>query len=233
MISRLLAICPSRNRPKELARMLESFDGTQSGKVELIIYIADDDPCLEDYRLALKNRQFIIGPRIPLVQVLNRIACKDYPGFEYYQEVNDDHVYRTQLWDKFLIKEIEEKGKGWGLACGNDLMTNEPWEIARHPSAAIISGNIVRTLGHFVWPELDHLGTDTYLRDIAEGIGAYYRRADIVIEHRHWLKGVAMDDNYRWVYSQDQWRKSYQVLTDWKSNHATKEIDKIKQARGF
>jgi hypothetical protein len=129
---KLLTICPSRNRPDKLARMLESFYATRS-IAEIVVYISDDDPQLEENKKVLKDIPHIIGPRRTLVKALNYIACELYPGIEYYQEINDDHVYHTKSWDEALIGVIEA-GNGWGISCGNDLMTNEPWEVSRHPS---------------------------------------------------------------------------------------------------
>ena len=230
---RLLTICPSRDRPELCKRMLESFDTTKTqSDTEIIVYVAEDDPQLGQYKELLKNRLHIIGVRRQLVKVLNHISCELYPDIPFYQEVNDDHIYRTQDWDRMLVRQIELQGNGWGISFGNDLMTNEPWHIVRHPSAAVISGNIVRTLGYFVLPELDHLFTDTYLRDIGEGINSYYRRIDIIIEHCHWIsKKAEMDDNYKMVYSQESYIKARKIYYTWQKYQKSIDIDKLLKAR--
>jgi len=229
---KLLSICPSRDRPELCKRMLESFDLTKSEGTEILVYVSIDDPQIGKYEDLLNGRLHIFGPRRNLVQVLNYVSCELYPDIEFYQEVNDDHTYRTKDWDKELIQAIEVKGKGWGIACGNDLMTNEPWEVARHPSAALVSGNIIRTLGYFVYPEIEHLYTDTYLRDVAEGIESLFRLEDIVIEHCHFISNKAVkDDNYNQVYSSESYIYSRKMYQRWVRSQRDIDIQKLNKAR--
>lgn len=230
---KLLTICPSRNRPELCRRMIDSFEATKAQPdTEILVYISHDDPQLTKYEELLKDKLHIVGQRRHLVKVLNYISCEVYPGIEYYQEINDDHIFRTSAWDRELINTIETKGKGWGISFGNDLMTNEPWEIARHPSGAVISGNIVRTLKCFILPELDHLFTDTYLRDIGEGINAYFRREDIIIEHCHLVsKKAQIDDNYRYVYNPRTFQQGLRIYGDWHRNESKLYLQKIIEAR--
>jgi len=230
---KLLSICPTRNRPELLKQMLESYRLTKTVDAEMFVYVSEDDPRLNDYRevfniFGVKN---IIAERRSVVKVLNYVSTELYPGIEYYQEVNDDHIYRTRGWDKAFINKIEQAGKGWGIACGNDLMP-EPWGIARHPSAAVISGNIVRTLGCFVLPAFDILYIDTYLRDIAEGINALYRMPEIVIEHFHWLNGRRKKDkNYDAVYAREMYSKFTPIYFNWAKYQRAQDIKKLKEAR--
>ncbi len=229
---KLLTICPSRNRPELCKRMLDSFDATKSEGTEIIVYVSIDDPQIGKYEEILNGRLHVFEPRRHLIKVLNYVSCELYPDIQYYQEINDDHVYQTKGWDNLLIEVIEIKGRGWGIACGNDLLGNEPWKIARHPSGAVISGNIVRTLGCFVLPELDHLFTDTYLRDIAEGINSYFHLEDVIIEHRHWLTGkVDKDDNYDWVYNPENFRDAHRIYFIWIKYKRKLDIEKLIQAR--
>ena len=229
---KLLTICPSCNRPELCKRMLDSFDATKTEDTDIVVYVAIDDPQIGKYEDLLNGRLHIFAPRRSLVKALNYVSCGEYPDVSYYQEVNDDHIYRTPGWDKVLIDTIEKQGNGWGISFGNDLMTNEPWEVARHPSAAVISGNIVRVLKCFVLPTLDHLFTDTYLRDIGEGIGAYYRHKDIIIEHCHFISNKArMDDNYRYIYSQLSYRQARKKYYTWFRHDKRFDIQKIAEAR--
>lgn len=227
---RLLTICPSRNRPDKLARMLESFYNTRTSETQIVVYIGEEDPRLKEYEQVLKGVNHRVGPRKSLVEVLNFMAAEEYPGLSYYQEINDDHVYHTKTWDEALIGAIEAGG-GWGISCANDLMTNEPWEVARHPSGAVISGNIVRVLDCFVYPGLDHLFTDTYLRDIAEGIGRYYHLTDVIIEHCHPISGKAeRDEGYKLVYDHKAYNLAHRAFLQWLKLHKAKDIQKLKEA---
>ena len=224
-MDKLLVMCPSRNRPDRIREMLSSFDATKSPGTSMAVYVSDDDPQLDKYRAILEERGILhVGPRKCIVEVFNFLSSEVYPGFEYYGEVNDDHFYVTKGWDQILIQRIKENG-GWGISSGND------WKGMRHPSACVISGNIVRTLGHFIHPSFQHLFVDDYLRDIGDGIGKLMFDPGVSIEHRHWANGtVGWDDTYRWVYSDEQWAVGRKAYKEWSESFRNDEINKIKEA---
>jgi hypothetical protein len=222
-MKRLLVICPSRNRANMLARMLKSFDETKSEGTDIAIMINDDDPSLDSYKEVLKDRQYEICKKAPISAEVNYMVNK-HPDYEYYADVADDHIYRTKGWDRILIEEIESKG-GWGVAFGWGMI--HPKE-ARLPQAAVVSGNIVRALGNMYDPGIHHTYTDNYLQDIAEKLGILFPRPDVVIEHMHALNGKAeMDDNYRWVLSQEALALGKEQYTNWKRDGFMRDVDKI------
>jgi hypothetical protein len=219
-----------------LKEMIESYRMTKTIRdSDLLIYVADDDPRLDDYRALFRifGVNHIIGENRTLAKVYNYITGKVYPDCDYYQEINDDHLYRTSGWDKAFIDKIETEGKGWGIAFGDDRLGVD-FNICRHPSGLIISGNIVRTLGYMVWPELDFRGVDSYYRDIGEGIGAFYRMMNITIEHRHWINGLRdKDSNFDAVNSAELCAKGQAVFNEWAKRRKHEDIDRLKKARGY
>ena len=232
MPPRLLIVCPTRGRPELLARMLGSFDATRSPGTDIVIVAGEDDPRLDDYLPLLRGRRAVVGPRRFLVQTFNDCTTKLFPGTPYYGEVNDDHFYRTRGWDKTFIDMINDRGNGWGIACGNDMIQTN-WHAFSHPSACVISGNIIRTLGHFVWPKLLHLFTDVYLRDLSRGIGRLFYTPEVVIEHRHWVNGRVKfegDENYKWIYSQEQQKAAYATHQKWLQKDKDREIGLLRTA---
>jgi hypothetical protein len=211
--------------------MLKSFDDTKSPGTEIVIYVADEDPQLKQYIKILEGRHFMVGRRRYLVEIFNYISCSLYSDVDYYGEVNDDHIYRTKDWDNILINTIKEKGKGWGIACGSDLINND-WYRFRHPSACIISGNIIRALGYFVYPKLMHLYTDVFLRDIGEGIDSLFYVPEVIIEHMHGNVGKAdLDENYKWIYSNEHHTISRQIYLEWCEQQRLIDINKIIKAK--
>jgi hypothetical protein len=199
-------MCSSRNRPKELIRMLESFDTTRTIDSEVVVYISDDDPRLSEYRDALKDRRWIyeIGSHKYMVDVLNYFSTKIYPDCEYYQEVNDDHIYQTVGWDRMLTDVIENSGYGWGMSFPNNT-------INKNPSATMISGNIVRSLGWYALPTLRHSSTDCSTAQIGNALKRLYYVGEAIIEHRCWhdtVHGIGVrapeDDNVKFVYSPEE-----------------------------
>lgn len=224
----VLSICPTRNRPTELLRMVDSFYKTKRLKTDLVFYISEDDPKLEEYKKFLKLNIFNyeIGPHKYLVQVINYF-CSKYPEYRYYQEVNDDHIYHTLGWDEILTSTIENFGKGWGMAFPNNT-------INKNPSATMVSGNIVKTLGWFFIPELRHSSTDCSIATIGNGIKRLFYAEDAVIEHRCWhdtVHGIGVrapeDDNVKFVYSKAEEEFGRDVCS---KHDFGADINKINQA---
>lgn len=230
--TKLLVICPSRSRPEKLAYMLESFDKTKSEGTEIVIYVSEDDPRLDDYRPILKDRHHQIGPRKTIVEVDNYFSCEVYPNIPFYGEINDDHVYCTHQWDKKLMDVINLYGAGWGLACGNDTV-HKNWYGVKHPSGAIISGNIIRTLGCFILPGLRHLGCDGYLRDITEPFERLFFVPDVLIEHRHFVNkkaDFATDPNYKHIYTSEEEDHMNKTLNRWRHLKAERDLESLRLA---
>ena len=214
--TRLLVICPSRSRPERISEMIRSFEETRSAGTELVIYLADDDPCLDDYVIT-GDHKVLIGRRRTIVEVFNYCSVELFPNIPYYADANDDHIYQTPNWDSRLISEIELMG-GYGLACPNDKLTE--WEKFKHPSAAVVDGNVVRILGRYFHKNLSHLGADTYLGLLFQGLGRLKRCEDVVVEHRHHLVNPdLMDETYLLTYGANHKKNSIsakKIIDDWK-----------------
>jgi len=207
--------------------MLKSFDETKSEGTDLIIYLSDCDPRLEEYKKVLEGRRYEIGKRLPISWVYNHCVRK-YPDYQYYGEVCDDHVYRTKGWDNILIREIEDNG-GWGMAWGWGQI--HPREV-RLPQAAIMSGNLVRALGFFSTPVITSAYNDRFAIDLCDKLNCGFYRPDVIIEHKHVLNNKApMDDNYRWVLSQETLETGKKQYEDWRANYMEQDIDRVTRFR--
>lgn len=230
-MTRLQIICPSRGRPERLKTMLDSFDATKSEGTDMIIYVADDDPKIKEYKYYFPDRNIQFGDRLFISEVFNKFSAD---GHKYYGEVNDDHIYQTPGWDNILIDHIEKQGKGWGIACGWDMMQPTPagWLEQKKPSACIISGNIISTLGYMIHPCFQHLFIDDYFRELAIGIESLHFDPNVIIEHQHiFNKRVAPDAVYQWAYSPVSWDYGWNAYHYYMMNKLAGDIKKIKEAR--
>lgn len=231
-MKKLLTICPTYNRPHRLKEMLGSWDATHKGEADIIIYLSKDDPRLKEYLKLLHTCPvgYVIDDRRTLVEALN-FCFDEYPDYQYYHEINDDHVYHTPGWDNILINAIELQGQGWGIACGRDMLHDANWQQGRLPSAMVMSGNIARILGYIAYPEFRHTYIDDYFRDLAEGINRLFYCPEVLIEHRHFLSGKAEnDDNYRWVMSPGEMQYGSMVYHEWLRKHKDIDIAALKKA---
>lgn len=216
--TRNITICSSK-RPHRLKDTISSYLSTRSDFSQLIVYVSDDDPLLSEYQLNDVN--FIIGPYRTLVEVTNHISCDVLPDFPYYSEVNDDHIYRTPAWDKKLIEALEATG-GWGMSYGF---------TQNLPTAIMLSGNIVKTLGYFFYPKFKHQYIDNFLKDITQGIGRMIYVPDVFIEHCHPGFGKAQQDKiYEISNGGEQTQYGKTVYDEWCRSVRANDINKLKQA---
>jgi hypothetical protein len=181
-VSRLLVIVPSRKRPKACAELLTEFLKT-SEDAEIIFGLDDDDKSQFPTEV-LEAAE--INPRLRMGGTLNLLAKKYADKYDYLGFMGDDHRPRTQGWDRILCDAIGEKP---GVAYGDDLLQG-----ANLPTAVVLSSSIVRKIGYMVPPTLIHMYMDNFWRDFGDKLGNLVYRADVVIEHLHYLAGKAIND---------------------------------------
>ena len=228
MAKSMLTICPSRGRPDRIQSMLYSFFKTKSDFTNILVYVADDDPKLEEYIKVLNGVPYVIGQRRTIIDVFN-YCVKRHPDYQFYSEINDDHVYRTEHWDDVLTSKIETDGKGWGIACGRELYFKDHFL----PSGLVMSRNIIDVLGYFAYPLFQHTWIDVFWSDLGKSIGRYYFCPDVIIEHMHFGVGKApMDDNYKFSMDQQLWQQGKDIYETWVRDYRHEDVAKIKTAMG-
>lgn len=182
-------ICPSRNRPANIARLLNAWDDTRA-QADLVVAVDDDDDQLPAYRELFNEvdpSQFhlVVGPRLRLGPTLNYIAPQYAGDYDAIGFLGDDHIPRTPRWDDYLGLAVH----GGGLAYGNDLLQGE--NLA---TAVIQSADIVRTLNQFCPPGQTHLYLDNYWMDLGRGLGRLTYLPEVILEHAHYIVGKADHD---------------------------------------
>lgn len=246
MKRKILSMCSSWSRPASLLQMVESFQESEAINAELAVYISENDPeiikYVDLYNSRLKgteNLTVVFGPHRYMVEVLNFFSLTMFPGYEYYQEVNDDHVYRTKQWDVAFVDALKDT-KNTGLACGNDLFGNEEneedehWECWHHASAAMVSGNVVRALNCFNPPGLRQIGGDIYFKSLFKSAGLMFRLPNVIIEHVSVSAGKAPhDDRQVQVYSEEERKNGRKVLYNWIDKDALKHINICRNLAGL
>lgn len=182
---RLLTICPTRGRPALFNRMCDSFMGTRSPGTHMVAYLDETDTTLPKYRTSSECIERRSGAFLWMAEVVNRAVLEWHPKAEYYQIINDDHVYRTPHWDSLLIEAIHLAG-GWGYAYGR---------TENLPTAAVISANITRALGFYFPSGFRHQFVDNYERDLFTESGMAIHVPEVWVEHMHPGFGKGNDDD--------------------------------------
>ncbi len=190
---------PTRYRPLIFKRMFESWRAN-SVCSDLIIGLQNDDEDLAEYLKVIAGEPadksyYIMLDNIGLAGKYNELY-RQFPNYEAYALLNDDHIFRTPNWDSLImarLKSLQEKQGhklhiiSWQDGWMNDLMpagfcTKELLEIIKTPCP----------VGY-----MSHVFIDNTYQMLAgfAGIGEYM--PEIMIEHMHPEKGKGeIDKNY-------------------------------------
>jgi hypothetical protein len=178
----ITVICPSRGRPANVARLIESFRLTRVHRsTRLIIAVDSSDPDLVGYSNAVSGAGVFLlnvdSKRRNMVQTLNQAASYAVEdvvtilGF-----VGDDHVFETGGWDAKLNDALQPMM----IAYGDDGHQHEAL-----PTAVFMDANIVRALGWMAPPGLHHLYVDNAWKVLGEVMQSLRYFPEIKITHLH------------------------------------------------
>lgn len=186
-------LCPTRGRPRNVIRMIESVLGLASHEVEIVLYVDSDD---QQTINMLSNIHFLevtpfIGPRITLSQMWNE--CAKIARYDILGLSDDDVVYRTMNWDELIIKAFKKCEDKILLVHGRDGIHDQ--NLGTHP---FIHRRWVDTVGYFVPPYFSGDYADTWLNHVADNLGRRKYIPELYTEHMHPAIGKApMDTTYQ------------------------------------
>src|SRR3990172_13104632 len=104
-MSRIAVLCPTRDRPKDFAKLADSMLAT-SKLADLIAYIDDDQ--IELYRgVGESDRVFRHhGARKGPVASANELVRR-YPKYAMYGLITDDSVLTIPAWDEWVLEAVK------------------------------------------------------------------------------------------------------------------------------
>lgn len=188
----LLVIVPSRGRPQNIARLLDSVRETRRTGTHVHVAVDEDDEKLPQYRAVMAKAGaegdiLTTGPRKGLCSWTNEIAAGQATRYPFLASLGDDHVPRTPGWDLALTRAITDMG-GIGFSY--------PWDGTREdiPEAVVLSSDIVTALGWMCEPSLSHWYPDQVWADLGRGAGCLRHCRAIAVDHVHPATGQARAD---------------------------------------
>lgn len=239
----IAVVIPSTGRPEQCARLVEQIYATARTVVHVTISVEPDD--VKPYARALaageqgrRARHAESGAMVGMVwdqagaagpgshvAAINRAAAShtersycDAHSPRMIVKLDDDHWPVTVGWDRLYLNALDALG-GTGVVYGDDLFQRE-----RLATTAGLSTNIVRELGWFAPPVLQHWYCDNFWTELGRRSGRLAYVPGAVIEHRNVQAGKAPDDATYQAGGLNQariqadrlaWERIIEPRTDW------------------
>lgn len=181
----LLLIVPSRNRPKNIIRLVEAMKETCTGDTQLLVCLDVDDAA--QYLPLIEGVWYVVGEPQQLGSWTNRSVRMYGDDFRFLGSIGDDHVPRTPGWDEVVCATLTEMGTG--MCFGDDLLQGSDL-----PTACFMTSDIVRALGFMCPPTLVHMYVDNFWLELGNALGRLRYLPDITIEHMHFTRGKSSND---------------------------------------
>lgn len=176
-------LCPTRNRPGNVRRLIESARDTADGPLEFVFYADDDAPLPPDIT-SQDGVVTITGPRIMMSAMWN--ACWDRASGEIAMMGADDIAFRTPGWDTTVLAEFTKYPDRIVLVHGQDGIQGP--DLGTH---SFLHRRWVETVGYFTAPYFSRDFADTWINDLAIRIGRRVYLPEMYIEHLHPVVGKA------------------------------------------
>lgn len=209
----LSVLLPSRGRPELFRRCVDSLRNTSLEKVEILVYLDNNDPKIDLYirpPCERKNIRFFSGEPLRPAQAIRKLA--EFSEGKYMMFLGDDHVFVTNGWDKALRKALPKDGVGVTYAeekhGKNPFFTKNFYDLCEIDS------------------RFQHFGPDTWLVEIAEKLNRSFP-VPVIIEHRRIKNGYDLnDDTYKWGREVIEADKSIYKETSLKREEIWKRLKK-------
>ncbi|NDI46782.1 aspartyl/asparaginyl beta-hydroxylase domain-containing protein [Goekera deserti] len=199
--ARLSVLCPSRQRPGGLRRLLRSMAGTATHpeRIEVLCYVDSDDPAVARYRKMLDGRLVTgldrvvlqVGEPIGLPAAWNALAAA--ATGDLLAMANDDQVYVQRGWDLALDRRVQELSASHadGVFCMYFDADQYPEGSADFP---IVTRAWFEGLGYFSPEMFQQWQAERWIFDIARRLDRLYPIAGVRVDHLHFQDYTAPFD---------------------------------------
>jgi glycosyl transferase/beta-hydroxylase protein BlmF len=172
-------LVPTRGRPQNVARLLDSVFATAAGEVEVVLYVDDDDIHGPMIKQAESNDvSVIVGPRIVLSECWNR--CFERARYDVVMQCCDEAVFRTDDWDRFVLAEFQKVPDKIVLVHGRDGIQD-----AGLATMGFVHRRWVETVDYLCPPYFSCDYNDLWLTEVADALHRRVFLPDVLFEHMH------------------------------------------------
>lgn len=216
-----LIIVPSRHRPHNVERLINSWRATTDGTSELLICLDEDDA--DNYSIP-GDVSVLVRPRMRLGDWWNYAATNyhSHNDIRFMGFLGDDNTFGTSDWEKKITEPLRDR---IGISYGNDQ-----YHGVNLCTSAVLSVEIIEVLGYACPPKQIHLFLDNFWMAVGMGINRLSFVGDVSIEHHHHTIGKSpFDDIYQEVNSEEMWQHDRDAWTEYCKNDLASDIAKLKE----
>jgi hypothetical protein len=223
---------PSWGRPERLRELLEAPGGWPH---EVVVLINEDDPQRDCYLqvvggLLQQYRSELASGEKPTWHIPWRLAgitpgsrCADahrhitmaWPNEPFYGLLCDDHWPLTPGWHQALVE-----------AAGDRCIATPAGEplFPKIRNAVVLGGELVRAMGSLVPAPVKHNYEDNLWDQVAEDFHCLRPLPDVLVEHKHWMRGEA-DKDATYVRGSGDIDQDRQIFEDWARSQDRAEMN--------
>ena len=192
-------LCPSRERPKNLERLINNLNkfSNERGRIELLVYVDNDDPLVDEYseinnNYINKRNKIIfklhIGEPKSVSKSWNDIA-KISTG-DVFIMGNDDFIFETKGWDTILDKEVAKFSDNIFVIWFNDGL-----RAHMYGDFPIVSRKWYEILGYFTPGCFEFTFNDTWIIDLGRRVKRLHYVKKVKLTHLHADIGLQEKDS--------------------------------------
>lgn len=220
-------LCPTRNRPHNVRRLIQTALDTCSEVIDFVFYCDDDAPKSVPYDVRqLVFVQVVDGPRITLSDCWNK--CWEKAAGDIYMLCGDDVQFRSRGWDIAVQQAIDQFPDRLAYVYGDDGYHGG--NLATH---GFVHRNWTDVIGRFTAPYFSSDYPDTWLHDVAHAAGRLVYLPEVFIEHMHPVAHKAgWDDTYEEKAQRHQ-RDDPATTYYAKQDERLREVVLLKKAMGM
>lgn len=176
-------LCPTRGRPEQCKRMIESVRKTTSLPIRISLIVSPEEVQVYQDTKCGENRIIVIPENLPTVekwnmsQVIEANIMGDKAPPTLFMLAADDIIFATPGWDEALIyhyNKLENKIHVYALQDSRDP------DGTPHP---IVTREYIDAMGYFIPPIFLHWYVDTWTVAIASSVGAFTRFREFEVIH--------------------------------------------------
>lgn len=212
-------VLPQRGRPASFEALISSIKWCDP-KARVVVIFDDDDETLTECIDMLPDNwsKYVMSNNHSTAAKMN-YAVSLYPMEKFYGLLANDVEVQTEHALTLLAENCPE----FGLSFPNDTIQGA--SLATHPC---VSGELVRALGWWAYPQAKHTCIDLYLTNIAYDAGGCRYLPEVKFFHKHHTHDRSPYDD---VYQKGDLYKDEDIAASerWKGGDEVKARERVKE----